>query len=53
MLKLRELLKTRADQNTGEALLEFPVRTAMHGKSRVSSATKYDFCLRGFLDSQG
>ena len=25
----------RADQNT---LLEFPVRTAMHGKSRVSSA---------------
>ena len=29
---------TRADQNTGGALLEFPVRTAMHGKSPVSSA---------------
>ena len=28
---------TRADQNTGGALLEFPMRTAMHGKSRVSS----------------
>ena len=33
----------RADQNTGGALLEFPVRTAMHGKSRVSPAIlKYD-----------
>ena len=30
--------KTRADQNTGGALLEFPMKTAMHGKSRVSSA---------------
>ena len=30
--------KTRADQNTGGALFEFPMRTAMHGKSRVSSA---------------
>ena len=29
---------TRADQNTGGALLEFPLRTVMHGKSRVSSA---------------
>ena len=28
----------RADQNTGGALLEFPVRTAMHGTSHVSSA---------------
>ena len=28
----------RADQKTAEALLEFSVRTAMHGKSRVSSA---------------
>ena len=28
---------TRADQNTGVALLKFPMRTAMHGKSRVSS----------------
>ena len=27
----------------GGALLEFPVRTAMHGKSRVSSAIKYNF----------
>ena len=33
---------TRADQDTGGALLEFPVRTAMHGKSRVSFAIKYD-----------
>ena len=31
-------LKTRADQNTGGALLEFSMRAAMHGKSRVSSA---------------
>ena len=29
---------TMADQNTGGALLEFPMRTAVHGKSRVSSA---------------
>ena len=29
---------TRVDQNTGGALLEFPMRTAMHGKFRVSSA---------------
>ena len=28
----------RADQNTGGALLEFLIRTARHGKSRVSSA---------------
>ena len=35
--------QVRADQNTGGALLEFPVRTAMHGKSRVPSAIKYDF----------
>ena len=32
------LVFTRADQNTGGALLKFPKRTAMHGKSRVSSA---------------
>ena len=37
------LLVTRADQNTGGALLEFPVRTAMHEESRVSSAIKYNF----------
>ena len=30
--------EVRADQNTGDALLESPMRTAMHGKSRVSSA---------------
>ena len=40
---LVKLVVTRADQNTGDTLLEFPVRTAMHRKSRVSSATKYDF----------
>ena len=27
----------------GDAFLEFPVRTAMHGKSSVSSAIKYNF----------
>ena len=37
------IFQTRTDQNTGGALLEFPVRTAMHRKSRVSSAIKYDF----------
>ena len=31
-------IKIRADQNTGGAILEFPMRTAMHGKSRLSSA---------------
>ena len=30
--------RSRADQNTGGALLEFPVRTAMHLKSLVPSA---------------
>ena len=30
--------QSRADQNTGDALLEFPVRTAMYETSRVSSA---------------
>ena len=34
---LRGMLGTRADQNTGGALSEFPMRSAMHGKSRVSS----------------
>ena len=29
---------SRADQNTGSALLEFSMRTAMHGASYVSSA---------------
>ena len=32
------MTQTRADQHTGGAFLEFPMRTAMHGKSRVSSA---------------
>ena len=36
-------MSTRADQNKSGALLEFLVRTAMHGKSRVSPAIKYDF----------
>ena len=40
---------TKADQNTGGALFFFPVRTAMDGKSRVSSAIKYDFFLVGRL----
>ena len=31
--------QTRADQNRCGALLEFPLRTAMHGRSRISSAT--------------
>ena len=29
--------QTKADQNTGGALLEFPMRTAMHRKSRGAS----------------
>ena len=29
---------TRADQNMGGSILKSPVRTAMHKKSRVSSA---------------
>ena len=33
---------SRADQKMGGALLEFSGRTAMHRKSRVSSAIKYD-----------
>ena len=33
---------SRADQNTGGALLEFRVRTDMHEKSRVLSAIKYN-----------
>ena len=32
------LIRTRTDQNTGGALLEFPMRTTMDEKSRVSSA---------------
>ena len=43
------LNSTRADQKTGGALLEFSGRTAMHGKSRVSSAIKYN-CFK-FDDS--
>ena len=33
-----KLTWNRADQNTGGTLLEFSMRTAMHGTSRVSSA---------------
>ena len=32
------MVTTRVYQNTGGALLEVPIRTPMHGKSRVSSA---------------
>ena len=41
---------SKADQNTGGVLLEFLVRAAMHRKSRVSSAIKYDFLK---LDDSG
>ena len=34
---LKQQAYIRADQNLGGALLESPIRTAMHGKSRVSS----------------
>ena len=45
----------RADQNTGGALLEFPTRTAMHGKSRVSSAISpiINKISKLFLNSDG
>ena len=36
---------TRADQNTGGALLESPMRTDMHGKSRVLSAVSVELNL--------
>ena len=32
------IASTREEQNTGGALLEFPMRTPMYEKSRVSSA---------------
>ena len=35
---MRDTGCSRADQNTGGTVLEFFVRTAMHGKSRISSA---------------
>ena len=41
---------TRVDQNMGGALLEFPVRTAMHRKSRVLSATKCEFYVGPFWE---
>ena len=34
--------ETRADQKNGRRTLKFSGRTDMHGKSRVSSAIKYD-----------
>ena len=35
--KITRFVYTRADQNEGSARLESPMRTAMHGKSRVLS----------------
>ena len=46
----REVKSIRAYQNTDGELLELPVRTAMHGNFRVSSAIKYD-CFK--LDHSG
>ena len=37
-----EVNMTRADQNTGGALLKFSMKSAMHGTSRVSSAISVD-----------
>ena len=37
-LRSRGFQPGRPDQNTGGELLEFPMRTAMYQKSRVSSA---------------
>ena len=42
-----EIYSTRADQNTGGALLEIPMKTVMHEKSRVSSG----ICLQNFITS--
>ena len=40
-------LLTRADQNTGRALLKSPMRTAMHEKSLVSSVISVELnCLQ-------
>ena len=37
----------RADQNTGGALLESPMKTGMHGKPRISSAISVELsCLQ-------
>ena len=38
--------ETRADQNTGGALLRFPMRTDMHGKSRLSSAISFSIIYK-------
>ena len=37
-ISCNHIRRTRMDQNTGGALLEFSMRTAMHGTSCVSSA---------------
>ena len=37
LFRTRVSVYLRADQRTGGALLDFSGRTAMHGKSRVSS----------------
>ena len=39
------------DQNTGGAILEFPMRTAMHRKSRVLSAISVCDNLQNFVTS--
>ena len=46
-----EFCSIRADQNTDGALLEFPMRTVMEGKSRVSSA--YLFAIISKISIQG
>ena len=42
-----EIYNIRADQNTRGALLELPMKTVMHEKSRVSSG----ICLQNFITS--
>ena len=43
--------QSRADQNTGGALLEFPMRTAMLGKYRILSAISVCNSLQNFVTS--
>ena len=42
------LMFALADQNTGGALLEFFIRTAVHGTSRVSSAISVSHNYQNF-----
>ena len=39
----------RADQSTGGSLLESPMRTAMHGRSRVSFKISVELNCRQYL----